>query len=716
MAQKDDIGDMTKNNWGFYDGITDTRSTMSTTPSSLSLDHNGNVPYSNFHSGEPNNGGTASTLEYVVQVNWGNPLYEWNDLAAKEHWIHGYFVEFSVYDGGVEEGAFENIIHDLVLIEMADLPTISDEEPAELDGYLPTPEVDYEEHEDDEMELDGYLPTPEADYEESVDDEMGLDGNLLMPEVDYEESIDDEMGLDGNLPTPEVEYEKSIDEEVGLDGNVSTPEVEYEESIDEEVGLDGNVSTPEVEYEESVDEEVELDGNVPTPEVEDEESVDEEVGLDGNVPTPEVSPEISPEKEDTSDDEDSKTNNTTSLEKELTELGLSQSEIDIVIQTGLTVDEVTKIIELNLQITELKKALDLGFSLSDIETIIKVGLDIEDIEKLMTQGLDLEKVEQMFDIGISKEVIEKAIEVNLEIEDIQIMMQRGLSPQEIIRIAQFCTMGLEISDIENVLDYGFSAQEIISIIELDLPEDIIREIIEMELDQADIERILACNFHMDIMEQILAIGFADEDLGIYIHEPYIYGYPEDVFIDTNNLSRAEVIAITARLLDEQIDETKVYPTTFIDVPTDAWYANTVGYIEQKGLINGYGDGTLKPDMPITRAEFIALVSNLNNTNTGSTSNNSFKDIDTTHWASDVISRATSNGWIDGYSDNTFRPDEPITRDEAVSVVNKIIDRRIDIDNIYSDGLIIFEDMYIEHWAYYDVLSASNRYIDLSVFK
>ncbi len=134
---------------------------------------------------------------------------------------------------------------------------------------------------------------------------------------------------------------------------------------------------------------------------------------------------------------------------------------------------------------------------------------------------------------------------------------------------------------------------------------------------------------------------------------------------------------------------------------------------------GHDDGTFKPDDAITRAEFVAMCVRFyeltDDVTTGST--NKFSDVASSHWAYSYINSAVAMDWIEGYSDGTFRPDNNITRAEVVTIVNRVTEREADTDYI-SDNLNelnSFSDVKDKsYWAYYDIFEAANEHKAMTV--
>ena len=190
------------------------------------------------------------------------------------------------------------------------------------------------------------------------------------------------------------------------------------------------------------------------------------------------------------------------------------------------------------------------------------------------------------------------------------------------------------------------------------------------------------------------------------HYAYIVGYPDGNVKPEGNITRAEVATIFFRLLtDESRDEFWSQTNNYTDVPADAWYNNAVSTLSNAGIIDGYEDGTFKPDGNITRAEFATIaVRFFEATYDGG---DLFSDI-AGHWAQDYINEAANAGIVDGYPDGTFRPQQYITRAEAMTMVNRTIDRHPDADHLLED-MIVWPDNPETAWYYEQVQEATNSH-------
>ena len=190
------------------------------------------------------------------------------------------------------------------------------------------------------------------------------------------------------------------------------------------------------------------------------------------------------------------------------------------------------------------------------------------------------------------------------------------------------------------------------------------------------------------------------------HYAYIVGYEDGSVQPEGDITRAEVATIFFRLLtDESRDEFWSQTNDYTDVPADAWYNNAVSTLTNAGIIDGYEDGTFKPNGNITRAEFATIaVRFFEATYEGE---NLFPDI-AGHWAQDYINEAANAGIVDGYEDGTFRPQQYITRAEAVTMVNRTIERHPDADHLLDD-MITWPDNPETAWYYEQIQEATNSH-------
>lgn len=201
---------------------------------------------------------------------------------------------------------------------------------------------------------------------------------------------------------------------------------------------------------------------------------------------------------------------------------------------------------------------------------------------------------------------------------------------------------------------------------------------------------------------------ADEEpmLNINDHYQYMVGYKDATFRPNNNMTREEVAVMFSRLMVRRPIKGHIYNHNFKDLSNTRWSATAISYMNELGLIKGYPDGTFKPEKSITRAEFAAMATRFANLFGGGLQ--CFVDVPYTHWANDVIAKAASAGWVSGYPDGTFKPENKITRAEVVSITNRMLTRRADKDFItkHRSAILWFTDT-PTHWAFYDIVEACN---------
>lgn len=189
------------------------------------------------------------------------------------------------------------------------------------------------------------------------------------------------------------------------------------------------------------------------------------------------------------------------------------------------------------------------------------------------------------------------------------------------------------------------------------------------------------------------------------HYAYIFGYEDNTIRPENDITRAEVATIFYRLLTDESRE--AYRTTdhdFTDVSADAWHVEPVATLAGAGLLAGYEDGSFRPDAPITRAEYAAIATRFDEL---AAAESNFTDI-SGHWAEDAINAAYGAGWVGGYEDGTFRPDQNITRAEAMALINRVLERAVDSDGML-DEMTHWADNDPAAWYYADIQEATHSH-------
>ena len=192
------------------------------------------------------------------------------------------------------------------------------------------------------------------------------------------------------------------------------------------------------------------------------------------------------------------------------------------------------------------------------------------------------------------------------------------------------------------------------------------------------------------------------------HYAYIIGYGNNDVRPQNNITRAEVATIFFRLLT---DETRTANMTksngYNDVKDGDWFCCAVSTLSKMGIIKGYEDGSFKPNDPISRAEFAAIAARFDPD--GDKTPASFFDV-TSHWAKDEISIAANHGWIKGYEDGSFKPDQKITRAETMTLVNRVLNRLPETkDDLHKDMKTWVDNMDETAWYYLAVQEATNSH-------
>ncbi len=201
---------------------------------------------------------------------------------------------------------------------------------------------------------------------------------------------------------------------------------------------------------------------------------------------------------------------------------------------------------------------------------------------------------------------------------------------------------------------------------------------------------------------------ADVPPEFYSHFAYMAGYPDKTFKPEGNMTRAEAASIFSRLLNNQMYIAEDYKSTFEDVPPGLWFSNSIGYLQKQGIIKDTGK-FFRPNEAITRAEFAVLAARFSDLS--GTADVVFSDVPMHHEAANEIYLAVKKGWIKGYYDKTFRPDQFITRAEVVAFTNNVTERVPDkyFIEYNANNIIKFSDLTINHWAYYAIAEAVNNH-------
>ena len=192
------------------------------------------------------------------------------------------------------------------------------------------------------------------------------------------------------------------------------------------------------------------------------------------------------------------------------------------------------------------------------------------------------------------------------------------------------------------------------------------------------------------------------------HFAYIVGYPNGNVEPNGNITRAEVATIFFRLLTEKVRTANFTQSNSLsDVTRGQWFNHAVSTLSSMGIVKGHNDGTFAPNAPITRAEFAAIAARFDDKNTDMSSK--FTDI-ASHWAKNEIGIAANKGWINGYPDGTFRPNQYITRAEAMTLINRVLNRLPENSSDLLDSMIKWPDNSdASAWYYLAVQEATNSH-------
>ena len=201
------------------------------------------------------------------------------------------------------------------------------------------------------------------------------------------------------------------------------------------------------------------------------------------------------------------------------------------------------------------------------------------------------------------------------------------------------------------------------------------------------------------------VGLNTED-----HVAYIIGYEDGTVRPGANITRAEVATIFFRLLTDETRESYWSQSSgFTDVASGAWYNNAVSTLTRAGILDGYEDGSFRPNASITRAEFTKIAVSFFK-HVGGASANPFSDVPDSAWYAEFVKAAAELGLIDGYEDGTFRPNAPITRAEACTIVNRTLGRAPDKDNLLPEHeMLTWPDNSRDAWYYAQIQEATNSH-------
>ena len=204
--------------------------------------------------------------------------------------------------------------------------------------------------------------------------------------------------------------------------------------------------------------------------------------------------------------------------------------------------------------------------------------------------------------------------------------------------------------------------------------------------------------------------FVPKWLNIDDHYAYIIGYEDGTVRPQGNITRAEVATIFFRLLTDEVRE-EYWSTEsgYSDVSSSDWYNNAISTLSNLGVITGYEDGTFRPNASISRAEFVTIATRFFDYT--AEYEGTFSDVSYSSWYADFVQAAVDMGLVNGYENGTFRPNASITRAEAVAIVNRVLLRRPDAEHLLSWAVMntFSDNADTAAWYYADIQEATNSH-------
>ena len=191
------------------------------------------------------------------------------------------------------------------------------------------------------------------------------------------------------------------------------------------------------------------------------------------------------------------------------------------------------------------------------------------------------------------------------------------------------------------------------------------------------------------------------------HYAYLVGYEDGTVCPNGSISRAEVATVLFRLLKDDVRmQNLTKDNAYSDVSDTAWYAAAVSTLSKMGVISGYPDGTFRPNAPITRAEFAAMIARFDET--AKSADTPFTDI-SGHWAENAIGKAYGNGWVEGSSKTVFCPESNLTRAETATLLNRVLHRLPEKESDLLANQIAWPDNPETFWGYLAIQEATNSH-------
>lgn len=191
------------------------------------------------------------------------------------------------------------------------------------------------------------------------------------------------------------------------------------------------------------------------------------------------------------------------------------------------------------------------------------------------------------------------------------------------------------------------------------------------------------------------------------HYAYLLGYEDGTVRPNGSISRAEVATVLFRLLKDDVRmQNLTKDNAYSDVSDTAWYAAAVSTLSKMGVISGYPDGTFRPNAPITRAEFAAMIARFDET--AKSADTPFTDI-SGHWAENAIGKAYGNGWVEGSSKTVFCPESNLTRAETATLLNRVLHRLPEKESDLLANQVVWPDNPETFWGYLAIQEATNSH-------
>ena len=301
------------------------------------------------------------------------------------------------------------------------------------------------------------------------------------------------------------------------------------------------------------------------------------------------------------------------------------------------------------------------------------------------------------------EITDAEAEGYQDITDYEIQMEEALKQVKLV-VSQEGKELTEASLAEGVLLGKFRNDDKTDLqVTLEIPLEAGNELANL---YGEIGWVFTAEYHKD---PITPVGPVLPELNAADHFAYIIGYPDGLVHPELQITRAESTTIFFRMLLEEFREdfwSQVNP--YYDVLPDDWYNNAISTMTNAGIVNGYPDGNFYPNDNITRAEFATMAVRFFAGDDEEITEDAFPDI-ADHWANYEINLAYAKEIIEGYPDGTFKPDQEITRAEAMTIVNRVLERHPHEDHLLEDMIVWPDNMDKDMWYYEAVQEATNSH-------